>query len=60
MALCWSARRSGGARNLRTGAAVDMRLKDKRQRADIAVVTDEHGVVENYAVTPRDNPSSGR
>jgi len=37
-----------------------MRLKDKRQRADIAVVTDEHGVVENYAVTPRDNPSSGR
>ena len=33
-----------------------MRLKDKRQRADIAVVTDEHGVVENYAVTACDNP----
>jgi len=36
MALCWSARRSGGqAHNLRTGEAVDMRPKDKRRRADI-------------------------
>jgi len=45
----------GWGRNLRTGEAVDIRLKGKRRRADVAVVTDEAGVVENYAVMARDN-----
>ena len=42
-------------RNLRTGEAVDIRLKGKRRRADVAVVTGEVGVVEEYAVMARDN-----
>ena len=45
----------GWGRNLRTGEAVDIRLKGKRRRADVAVVTDEAGVVEDYAVMARDN-----
>jgi len=45
----------GWGRNLRTGEAVDIRLKGKRRRADVAVVTDEAGVVENYAAMARDN-----
>jgi deazaflavin-dependent oxidoreductase (nitroreductase family) len=45
----------GWGRNLRTGEAVDIRLKGKRRRADVAVVTDEVGVVEDYAVMARDN-----
>jgi deazaflavin-dependent oxidoreductase (nitroreductase family) len=42
-------------RNLRTGDLVDIRLKGKRQPADVEVVTDEAGVVELYAVIARDN-----
>jgi deazaflavin-dependent oxidoreductase (nitroreductase family) len=45
----------GWGRNLRTGEAVDIRLKGKRRRADVVVVTDEAGVVENYAVMASDN-----
>jgi deazaflavin-dependent oxidoreductase (nitroreductase family) len=45
----------GWGRNLRTGEAVDIRLKGKLRRADVEVVTDEAGVVENYAVMARDN-----
>ena len=45
----------GWGRNLRTGEAVDIRLKGKRRRMDVAVMTDEDGVVENYAVMARDN-----
>ena len=30
-------------------------MKGKRRRADVAVVTDEVGVVEEYAVMARDN-----
>jgi deazaflavin-dependent oxidoreductase (nitroreductase family) len=45
----------GWGRNLRTGEAVDIRLKGKRRRMDVAIVTEEDGVVENYAVMARDN-----
>jgi deazaflavin-dependent oxidoreductase (nitroreductase family) len=45
----------GWGRNLRTGEAVDIRLKGERRRADVAVMTDEIGVVENYAVMARNN-----
>jgi deazaflavin-dependent oxidoreductase (nitroreductase family) len=42
-------------RNLRTGEPVEIRLKGKRRPADVEVVTDEAGVVEQYAVIARDN-----
>ena len=42
-------------RNLRTGEPVDIRLKGKRRPADVHVVIDEAGVVEQYAVMARDN-----
>ena len=45
----------GWGRNLRNGQVVDIRLKGKRRRMNVAVVTDEDGVVENYAVMARDN-----
>ena len=45
----------GWGRNLRTGEAVDIRLKGKRRRMDVVVVTDEDAVVENYAVMARRN-----
>ncbi len=43
------------ARNLRTGQPVDIRLAGKRRTADVQVVTDETGVVEDFAVISRDN-----
>jgi hypothetical protein len=46
----------GWGRNPRTGGAVDLRLNGTRRRISVAVVTDEDGVVENYAVMARDNP----
>jgi deazaflavin-dependent oxidoreductase (nitroreductase family) len=42
-------------RNLRTGEPVAVRLKGKRCTADVEVLTDEPGVVEQYAVIARDN-----
>lgn len=45
----------GWGRNLRTGEAVDIRLKGKKRRASVEVVTDKAGVAENYAVMARDN-----
>ena len=45
------------ARNLRTGEPVDVRLRGKRQSADVQVITDEAGVVEQYGVMVRDNPN---
>jgi len=42
-------------RNARTGESLDVRLKGKRQSADVEVVTDEAGVVELYGVIARDN-----
>ena len=42
-------------RNLRTGEPVNIRLKGKLRPADVEVLTDEAGVVENYAVIARDN-----
>jgi len=42
-------------RNLRTGEPVNIRLKGKLRPADVEVITDEAGVVENYAVIVRDN-----
>jgi deazaflavin-dependent oxidoreductase (nitroreductase family) len=46
----------GWGRNLRTGEPVDIRLKGKRRRAGVTVMSDEAGVVENYAEMARDNP----
>ncbi len=42
-------------RNLRTGEPVDIRLKGKRRAADVEVIVDEDGVVENYAIMASDN-----
>ena len=42
-------------RNLRTGDAVDIRLKGKLRRADVVDLTDEAGVVESYRVMAREN-----
>jgi deazaflavin-dependent oxidoreductase (nitroreductase family) len=46
----------GWGRNLRTGEPVQVRLKGRRRTADVQVITDEVGVVENYATMARDNP----
>ena len=50
----------GWGRNLRTGEPVQIRLKGKRRAADVQVVTDEAGVVENYAIMARGNPQFAR
>lgn len=42
-------------RNLRTGDAVDIRIKGKKRRAAVVVMTDEAEVVESYAKMARDN-----
>lgn len=42
-------------RNLRTGKPVVIRLKGRRRTADVTVVTDEAGVVADYAIIARDN-----
>jgi deazaflavin-dependent oxidoreductase (nitroreductase family) len=43
------------ARNLRTGEPVEIRLKGQRRSADVTVITDEAGVVADYAIIARDN-----
>jgi deazaflavin-dependent oxidoreductase (nitroreductase family) len=43
------------ARNLRTGATVEIRLTGKRRPAQVRVLTDEAGVVEHLAMMARDN-----
>ncbi len=48
------------ARNLRTGDAVDIRWKGRRRTADVAVVTDQAGVVADYAVIARGNHQFAR
>ena len=45
----------GWGRNLRTGTPVQIRLKGRRRSADVKVITDEAGVVENYATMARNN-----
>lgn len=45
----------GWGRNLRTGEAVEIRLKGRRRVADVQVLADEPGVVDAYAVMARDN-----
>jgi deazaflavin-dependent oxidoreductase (nitroreductase family) len=45
----------GWGRNLRTGEPVQIRLKGKRRTADVQVITDEAGVVQNYAIMARGN-----
>jgi len=42
-------------RNLRTGEPVQIRLLGKRRFADVEVLTDETGVVEDFATMARDN-----
>ncbi len=48
------------ARNLRTGEPVDVRLKGRRRTADVTVVTDEAGVLADYAIIARDNHQFAR
>ena len=50
----------GWGRNLRTGEPVEIRLKGQRRLAEVEVVTDEAGVVENYAIMAHDNPQFAR
>ena len=47
----------GWGRNLRTGEAVEIRLKGRRRLADVLVLADEHDIVDAYAVMARDNHS---
>ena len=47
----------GWGRNLRTGEAVEIRLKGRRRLADVRVLTGEQDVVDAYAVMARDNHS---
>jgi deazaflavin-dependent oxidoreductase (nitroreductase family) len=42
-------------RNLRSGESVHIRLLGKRRPADVEVLTDESGVVEQFAAMARDN-----
>ena len=42
-------------RNLRTGEPVEIRLRGRRRRAEVQVLSDEAGVVEHYAVLARGN-----
>ena len=42
-------------RNLRSGEPVEIRLKGRRRRADVQVLTDESSVVEHYSLMARDN-----
>ena len=48
------------ARNLRSGESVQIRLRGKVRPADVTVVTDESGVVENYAIMARSNRQFAR
>jgi deazaflavin-dependent oxidoreductase (nitroreductase family) len=50
----------GWGRNLRTGEAVAIRLKGRRRLADVRVLTEEHDVVDAYAVMARDNHNFAR
>jgi hypothetical protein len=50
----------GGARNLRTGEPVHIRLAGKRRPADVRLVADETGVVEHFAWMARDNHAFAR
>ncbi len=45
----------GWGRNLRTGEPVAIRLKGRRRLADVRVLTEEHDVVDAYAVMARGN-----
>lgn len=45
----------GWARNLQTGAQVEIRLLGKRRSADVRVLTDEAGVVEHFGMMAHDN-----
>ncbi|GAA0552658.1 nitroreductase/quinone reductase family protein [Paractinoplanes ferrugineus] len=47
-------------RNLRTGVAVEVRLKGRRRLADVEVRTDEARVIEDYAVILRGNREFAR
>jgi deazaflavin-dependent oxidoreductase (nitroreductase family) len=47
-------------RNLRTDEPVYIRLAGKRRPADVRVVADETGVVENFALMARDNHAFAR
>jgi hypothetical protein len=45
----------GWGRNLRTGEPVEIRLKGKRQTADVEAFADEPSVVELFSTMARDN-----
>jgi deazaflavin-dependent oxidoreductase (nitroreductase family) len=42
-------------RNLRTGEPIEVRYLGKRRTADVEVISDEAGVVQDYGVLCRDN-----
>lgn len=50
----------GWGRNLRTGEPVEVRLKGRRQLADVEVISDEEGVVELYRIIAQDNRAFAR
>jgi deazaflavin-dependent oxidoreductase (nitroreductase family) len=50
----------GWGRNLRTGQPVSVRYRGKLRLADVEVVSDEPGVVEDYARMARDNHQFAR
>ncbi len=43
------------ARNLRSGDEIDVRLRARRRRAVVTVISDENGVVADYATIARAN-----
>lgn len=50
----------GWGRNLRTGEPVEIRLRGRRRPADVEVVDDEAGVVEQYGIIAQDNRAFAR
>lgn len=50
----------GWGRNLRTGEAVEIRLKGRLLPADVVVLTGEEDVTDAYAVMARDNHNFAR
>jgi deazaflavin-dependent oxidoreductase (nitroreductase family) len=45
----------GWGRNLRTGEPIEIQLKGKRRHADVEVIADEAGVVDQYGIIATSN-----
>ena len=50
----------GWGRNLRTGEPVEIRFMGRRRTADVQVIRDEAGVVEDYGTMARENHQFAR